>query len=88
MPQLNEGNPSVNVYNVNKEQSHSSRKPENDNIKIKSNGDRKTKIMVFDNLLVKYLWREELSSKNNNVKGITHPGSATKDMLGYNIKLI
>ena len=30
-------------YDGNKNQSHSSRKPENDNIKIKSNGDTKSK---------------------------------------------
>ena len=63
MPQLHNGNPSVNVYDVNKTQSHNSGKPENDNIKIKSNGDSKTKIMVVDDSLVKYLRREELSSK-------------------------
>ena len=63
MPQLHNGNPSVNVYDVNKTQSHNSGKPENDNIKIKSNGDSKTKIMVVDDSLVKYIRREELSSK-------------------------
>ena len=83
MPQLHNGNPSVNVYDVNKKQSHRSGKPENDNIKIKSNGDSKTKIMVVGNLLVKYLRPEELSSKKNNVKVITHPGSTTEGMLDY-----
>ena len=77
------GNPSVNVYDVNKKQSHSSGKPENDNIKIKSNGDSKTKIMVVGDSLVKYLRREELSSKKNNVKVKTHTGSTTEDMLDY-----
>ena len=83
MPQLHNGNPSVNVYHVNKKLSHYSGKPENDNIKIKSSGDSKTKIMVVGNSLVKYLRREELSSKKNNVKVITHPGSTTEDMLDY-----
>ena len=55
MPQLHNGNPSGNVYDVNKKQSRSSGKPENDNIKIESNGDSKSKIMVVGNLLVKYL---------------------------------
>ena len=55
MPQLHNGNPSVNAYDVNKKQSHNSGKPENDKFKIKSNGDSKTKIMVFGDLLVKYL---------------------------------
>ena len=41
IPQLHNGNPSVNVYGVNKKQIHSSRKPKNQNIKIKSNGDNK-----------------------------------------------
>ena len=63
MPQLHNGNPSVNVYDVNKNLSHSSGKPENDNIKIKSNGDSKTKIMVVGDSLIRYLRWEELSSK-------------------------
>ena len=33
--------------------------------------------------LVKYLRREVLSSKKNNVKVITHTGSTTEDMLDY-----
>ena len=33
--------------------------------------------------MVKYLRREELSSKKNNVKVITHLGSSTEDMLDY-----
>ena len=53
MPQLHNGNPSVNVYVVNKKESHSSGKSENNNIKIKSNGDSKTKIRVVGNSLVK-----------------------------------
>ena len=55
MPQLHNGNPSVNAYGVNKKQSHNSGKPKNDNIKIKSKGDSKTKIMVAGDYLVKYL---------------------------------
>ena len=39
--------------------------------------------MVADDLLVKYLQGEELSSKKNNVKVITHPGSTTEDVLDY-----
>ena len=39
--------------------------------------------MVVGNSLVKYLRREELSSKMNDVKAITHPGSTTEDMLDY-----
>ena len=39
--------------------------------------------MVFGDSLVKYLRREELSSKKNNVNVITHPGSTTEDMLDY-----
>ena len=63
MSLLHNGNPSVNVYDVNKEQSHSNGKPENDNIKTKSNDDIKTKIMVVGDSLVQYLRKEELSSK-------------------------
>ena len=82
MSQLHNGKPSINVYDFNKKQSHSSGKARNDNIKINSNGDSKTKIMV------KYLRREELSSKKNNVKVITHSGSTTEDMLDHIIKPI
>ena len=39
MPQLHDWKPSVNVYDVNKNQSHNSGKSESDNIKIKSTGD-------------------------------------------------
>ena len=39
--------------------------------------------MVVGNSLVKHLRREELSSKKNNVKVITHPGSTTDDMIDY-----
>ena len=53
----------MNVYNVNKKQGHSSGKCEKDNFKIKCHCDSKTKIMVVGDLLVKYLRREELSSK-------------------------
>ena len=38
--------------------------------------------------MVKYLRREELSSKKNNVKVITHSGSTTEDMLDHIIKPI
>ena len=62
MPQLQNGNPSLNAYDVNKKQSHNSGKPGNDNIKIKPHGDNKTKIMVVGDSLVKYLRREDLSS--------------------------
>ena len=48
-----------------------------------SSGDRKTNIMVVGDSLVKYLRREELSSKNNNVKVIAHPGSTTEETLDY-----
>ena len=44
-------------------------------IVLKSNVDSKTKIMVVGDSLVKYLRREEFSSKKKSVKGVTHPGS-------------
>ena len=83
LPQLHNGKVSVIIYDVNKKQSHSSGKPKNDNIKINSNGDSKTKIMVVGDSLVKYLRREKSSFKKNNVKVITHPGSTTEDILDY-----
>ena len=39
--------------------------------------------MVVGDSLVKYLAREDLSSKKNNVKVITHTGSTTEDTLDY-----
>lgn len=39
--------------------------------------------MVADDSLVIYLRREESSSKEGNVKIISHPGSTAKDMLDY-----
>ena len=72
LPQLHNGKASVIIYDVNKKESHSSGKPKNDNIKINSNGDSKTKIMVVGDSLVKYLRREKSSFKKNNVKIITH----------------
>ena len=39
--------------------------------------------MVAGDSVVKYLRREELFSKKNNVKVITHPGSTTEDILDY-----
>ena len=83
MLQFQNPNPSLNVYDGNKKQSHSSGKPENDIIKIKSNFDSKTKIMIVGDLLVEYLRRNESSSKKKNIKVITHPGSTTEDMLDY-----
>ena len=38
---------------------------------------------VVGDSLVKYLRREELSSKKNNVRIITHPRSTTEDILDY-----
>ena len=67
MPQLQNRNP-LNIYYVNKKQSNSRVKPQNNNITIKSNDDSKTKIMAVGNSLVKYLQLEVLSSKKNNVK--------------------
>ena len=55
IPQLHYGNPLVNVYDVNMKQSHSSGNPENANIKIKSNGDSKAKIMIAGDFLVIYV---------------------------------
>ena len=55
IPQFQNTNPSRNVYDGNKKQFHTSGKPENDNVKNKSNVDSKTKIIVVDDSLVKYL---------------------------------
>ena len=83
MPQFQNANPWRNVYDGNIKQSHTSKKSENDNIKNKCNVDSKTKMIVVGDSLVKYLRREELSSKENNVRVITHPRSTTEDILDY-----
>ena len=46
----------------------------------------RTKIMVAGDSLVKYLRREELSSKKNNAKVMIHKKSTTEDIIDY-IKL-
>ena len=53
MRQFQNANPSMNVYNSNKKQTHSSENPDNNDIdiKIKSNVDSKTKRMVVGDLL-------------------------------------
>ena len=66
-------NPSSSVDNNNR-QNHASGKPENDQNKNKSNIESKTKITIVGDSMVRYLRREDLSSKKNNVKVITHPG--------------
>ena len=73
----------MNVYDVNKKQSHNSVKLKKDSNNNKSNCDSKTKIMVVGDSLVKYLRWKDVSSKKYNVKVITFPGSTTEDMLDY-----
>ena len=46
----------------------------------------RTKIMVAGDSLVKYLRREEFSSKKNNAKVMIHKKSTTEDIIDY-IKL-
>ena len=43
----------------------------------------KTKVTVTGDSMIKYLKRDNLSSKNNDVKVDAHPGSTTLDMLDY-----
>ena len=43
----------------------------------------KTKVTVTGDSVIKYLRRDNLSSKNNDVKINAHPGSTTLDMLDY-----
>ena len=83
MPQFQNPNISMNVFDGNKKQSHRRGKPENDNIKVKFIIDSKAKVIGFGDSLVKYLRWEELSSKKNNVRVVTHPGSTTKDVFDY-----
>ena len=40
----------------------------------------KKKIPIIGNSLLKYLWRENLSSKKNEIKVVAHPGSTTEDI--------
>ena len=43
----------------------------------------KTKVTVTGDSMIKYLWRDNLSSKNNDVKVDENPGSTTLDILDY-----
>ena len=52
-------------------------------IHIKETLPPKTKVTVNGDSIIKYLRRDNLSSKSNDVKVDAHPGSTTLDMLDY-----
>ena len=71
----NKGNPSENV----KHQSRSG-KP---NLDFNKRNSPKKKVTVIGDSRIKYLRRENLSSKNYEVKVAAHPGSTTEDLIDY-----
>ena len=71
----NKGNPSENV----KHQSRSG-KP---NVDFNKRNSPKKKVKVIGDSMKKYLRRENLSSKNYEVKIAAHPGSTTENLIGY-----
>ena len=71
----NKGNPSENV----KHQSRSG-KP---NVDFNKRNSPKKKVTVIGDSMIKYLRRENLSSKNYEVKIAAHPGSTTEDLIDY-----
>ena len=71
----NKGNPSENV----KHQSRSG-KP---NVDFNKRNSPKKKVTVIGDSMIKYLGRENLSSKNYEVKIDAHSGSTTEDLIDY-----
>ena len=71
----NKGNPSENVKDQNR-----SGKP---NLDFNKRNSPKKKVAVIGDSMIKYLRRENLSSKNYEVKIAAHPGSTTEDLIDY-----
>ena len=71
----NKGNPSENVKHQNRRA-----KP---NVNLNKRNSPKKKATVIGDSMIKYLRRENLSSKNYEFKTAAHPGSATKDLIDY-----
>ena len=69
------GNPSENVKHENR-----SGKPKLD---FNKKNSPKKKVTVIGDSMIKYLRRENLSSKNYEVKIAAHPGSTTEDLIDY-----
>ena len=69
------GNPSENVKHQNR-----SGKP---NVDFNKRNSLKKKVTVIGDSMIKYLRRENLSSKNYEVKIAAHPGSTTEDLIDY-----
>ena len=70
----NKGNPSENVKH------QRSGKP---NVDFNKRNSPKKKVTVIGDSMKKYLRRENLSSKNYEVKIAAHPGSTTEDLIAY-----
>ena len=71
----NRGSPSENVKHQNR-----SGKP---NLDFNKRNSPKKKVAVIGDSMIKYLRRENLSSKNYEVKTAAHPGSTTEDLIAY-----
>ena len=71
----NKGNYSENVKDQNR-----SGKP---NLDFNKRNSPKKKVAVIGDSMIKYLRRENLSSKNYEVKIAAHPGSTTEDLIDY-----
>ena len=71
----NKGNPSENVKHQRR-----SGKPKVD---FNKRNSPKKKVTVIGDSMIKYLRRENLSSKNYEVKIAAHPGSTTEDLIDY-----
>ena len=76
---VKKGKPSENVKDQNK-----SGKP---NLVFNKRNSPKKKVTVIGDSMIKYLRRENLSSKNYEVKIAVHPGLTTEDLIDY-IKLV
>ena len=71
----NKGNRSENLKHQNR-----SGKP---NLDFNKRNSPKKKVAVIGDSMIKYLRRENLSSKNYEVKIAAHPGSTKEDLIDY-----
>ena len=84
---VNEKNLKGNPFKYNKDENSNGNPINNGKPDSYKRNPPKTKVTVTGDSMIKYLRRDSLFSKNNDVKVDAHLGSTTLDMLDY-IKLI
>lgn len=79
--QKHQGNPGIDSSKKHVD----SGKPNNDRKSIQSSNNitSKKKLTIVGDSMIKYIRREDISSKQCNAKVVSHPGATTEDMLDY-----